>query len=226
MSPATGILQYITNNEKAMHVFTEQAEDEIAAAVSITGAAAAGARAMTATSGGGFALMTEGIGLAAIAETPVVIANVMRPGPATGLPTRTDQGDFYQALGAAQGEFPKIILAPDSVSDCLYTSNRAMDLAHRFRLPVILLSDQYLANSSTELPGVDYDQLVNNSYLAPKGSDYTIYDKDVLEAMPNMPAMMNPFCCMTHISIWKMASTRRVLKSPTAINKGYWTSLL
>lgn len=181
MSPATGILQYITNNEKAMHVFTEQAEDEIAAAVSITGAAAAGARAMTATSGGGFALMTEGIGLAAIAETPVVIANVMRPGPATGLPTRTDQGDFYQALGAAQGEFPKIILAPDSVSDCLYTSNRAMDLAHRFRLPVILLSDQYLANSSTELPGVDYDQLVNNSYLAPKGSDYTIYDKDVLE---------------------------------------------
>lgn len=166
MSPATGILQYITNNEKAMHVFTEQAEDEIAAAVSITGAAAAGARAMTATSGGGFALMTEGIGLAAIAETPVVIANVMRPGPATGLPTRTDQGDFYQALGAAQGEFPKIILAPDSVSDCLYTSNRAMDLAHRFRLPVILLSDQYLANSSTELPGVDYDQLVNNSYLS------------------------------------------------------------
>ena len=182
MSPATGILQYLTNNEKAMHVFTEQAEDEIAAAISITGAAAAGARAMTGTSGGGFALMTEAIGLAAIAETPVVIVNVMRPGPATGLPTRTDQGDFYQALGAAQGEFPKIILAPDSVEDCLYTANRAMDLAHRFRLPLILLSDQYLADSKTEIPEVDFSRLVNNSHLAEKGTDYKLYDETVLES--------------------------------------------
>ncbi len=182
MSPATGILQYLTNNEKAMHIFTEQAEDEIAAAISITGAAAAGAKAMTGTSGGGFALMTEAIGLAAIAETPVVIVNVMRPGPATGLPTRTDQGDFYQALGAAQGEFPKIILAPDSVEDCLYTTNRAMDLAHRFRLPLILLSDQYLADSKTEIPEIDFNRLVNNDHLAAKGSDYKLYDRSVLES--------------------------------------------
>ena len=181
MSPATSILQYLTNNEKEMNIFTEQAEDEIAAAISLTGAAAAGARAMTATSGGGFALMTEAVGLAAIAETPVLIANVMRPGPATGLPTRTDQGDLNQALGAAQGEFPKIILAPDSVSDCLYTANRALDLAHRFRVPVILLSDQYLADSKTEVPDVDFGRLVMRDYLAPKGSDYLLYDNDVLQ---------------------------------------------
>lgn len=181
MSPATGILQYLTTNEKTMHIFTEQAEDEIAAAVSITGAAAAGARAMTASSGGGFALMTEGIGLAAIAETPVVIANVMRPGPATGLPTRTDQGDFNQVLGAGQGEFPRVMIAPDSVEDCLYSANRAMDIAHRFRVPVILMSDQYLADSTYEVPEVDFSRLVNNDYLAPKGSPYKLYDANVLE---------------------------------------------
>ena len=181
MAPSTGILQYLTNNEHAMHIFTEQAEDEIAAIISTIGAASAGARAMTGTSGGGFALMTEGIGLAGIAETPVVIANVMRPGPATGLPTRTEQADFNQALGAAQGEFPRIILAPDSIEDCLYTSNRAMDLAHRFRVPVILLSDQYLADSTSEVMTIDYARLVNHSYLADKGSDHRVYHGKTLE---------------------------------------------
>lgn len=121
--------------------------------------------------------MTEGIGLAAIAETPVVIVNVMRPGPATGLPTRTEQADFFQALGAAQGEFPRIILAPDSIEDCLYTTNRAMDLAHKYRVPVIVLTDQYLADSTTEIMQVQWDRLKNENYLADKGSPYKLYDE-------------------------------------------------
>lgn len=124
--------------------------------------------------------MTEGIGLAGIAETPVVIVDVMRPGPATGLPTRTEQADFFQALGAAQGEFPRIILAPDSVEDCLYTANRAMDLAHKYRVPVIVLSDQYLADATTEIMDIDWERLTYEKHLAEPGTPYKLYDENSL----------------------------------------------
>ncbi len=112
MSPATSVLVYLANHERSHSVLVEQAEDEIAAINMALGAWYAGARAMVTTSGGGFALMTEGISLSGITETPVVVHLAQRPGPGTGLPTRTEQGDLNHALYAGHGDFPRVILAP------------------------------------------------------------------------------------------------------------------
>jgi 2-oxoglutarate ferredoxin oxidoreductase subunit alpha len=100
---------------------------------------------MCATSGGGFALMTEAIGMAGIIETPVVVVNVMRGGPSTGLPTKSEQGDLNQAVGASQGDFPRVILAPRDAEDCFHASVEALNIAETFQLPVIILTDLYLA---------------------------------------------------------------------------------
>lgn len=112
MTPSTGIMNYIADKEADYGIIVEQAEDEIAAINMVLGASFAGVRAMTGTSGGGFALMVEGLSLAGMTETPVVIALGQRPGPATGLPTRTEQGDLQFALYTAHGEFPRVIFAP------------------------------------------------------------------------------------------------------------------
>src|SRR5207244_9010330 len=101
----------------------------------------AGVRSMCATSGGGFALMTEAIGMAGMMEDPVVVVNVMRAGPSTGVPTKTEQGDLNQAFGASQGDFPRIIIAPLSMPDCFTTPALAFDLAERYQCPVIVLAD-------------------------------------------------------------------------------------
>lgn len=150
MSPSTGIITAFAKNPQ-LGVFTEQAEDEIAAINMSLGASAAGARAMTATSGGGFALMTEGVSLAGMTETPIVILVAQRPGPATGLPTRTAQEDLLFALRGGHGEFPRAILAPSDPQDAIQLTIRAFDLADRYQIPVILLTDQYLADSSFAL---------------------------------------------------------------------------
>src|SRR5919109_4100385 len=107
----------------------------------VIGAAHTGCRAMCATSGGGFALMTEAIGMAGMIETPVVVINVMRAGPSTGVPTKTEQADLNQAFGASQGDFPRVILAPLSMPDCFVTPALAFDIAERFQCPVLILSD-------------------------------------------------------------------------------------
>lgn len=176
MAPSTGILNFLAANESKAGILVEQAEDEIAAVMAAIGAASAGAKAMTGTSGGGFALMTEAIGLSAIAKIPLVVANVQRPGPATGLPTHTSQGDLMQALGASQGEFARVILAPGDVEECLYAGNRAMDLAWKYQVPVIVLSDEFLSDTSVMMRPPDYRYLKNEKYLAPKGSEYLRYD--------------------------------------------------
>ena len=103
---------------------------------------------MTATSGGGFSLMVEGIGLAAVAEVPLVVLDVQRPGPATGMATRTEQSDLNFVLNASQGEFPRIIMSYKNIADCFYQTFKAFNLADKYRVPVILLSDQYLADSA------------------------------------------------------------------------------
>jgi len=154
MSPSTSIITAFAADQE-LGVFTEQAEDEIAAVNMALGASAAGARAMTATSGGGFALMVETLSLAGMIETPIVILIAQRPGPATGLPTRTAQEDLLFALRAGHGEFPRAILAPSDPSDAIRLTARAFDLADRFQIPVLLLTDQYLADGGFSLEALE-----------------------------------------------------------------------
>lgn len=144
MSPASSLLHWLVARSEKLGVMVKQAEDELAVANIAIGAGLAGARSMCATSGGGFALMTEAVGMAGIMETPVVILNVQRGGPSTGLPTRTEQGDLNQALGASQGDFPRVIMAPASVTDAFYAAVEAHNLAEAFQVPVIMLSDLML----------------------------------------------------------------------------------
>jgi len=147
MTPSTGIITFFAKHEDRLGVFAEQAEDEIAAVNMALGASYAGARAMTATSGGGFALMVEGISLAGMTETPLVVVLAQRPGPATGLPTRTAQGELLFAINAGHGEFPKLVLAPSSPEDAFHTMVKAFNLADTYQMPVIVLTDHFLADS-------------------------------------------------------------------------------
>jgi len=142
MTPSTGIMNYIAGKEKECGIIVEQAEDETSAINMALGASFAGVRAMTGTSGGGFALMVEGISLAGMTETPVVIVLAQRPGPATGFPTRTEQGDLQFALYTAHGEFPRIIFAPGTIEECFFFTIKAFNLAEKYQIPVILLTEQ------------------------------------------------------------------------------------
>ncbi|MEM2110149.1 MAG: 2-oxoacid:acceptor oxidoreductase family protein, partial [Candidatus Odinarchaeota archaeon] len=139
MSPSTGVLVYLSQHAHLFNIIAEQAEDEISAINMAIGAWYAGARALVSTSGGGFALMTEGLSLAGMLESPLVIHLGQRPGPATGLPTRTEQADLNLALYAGHGEFPRIILAPGTIEDAFYLTQKAFNLADRLQLPVFIL---------------------------------------------------------------------------------------
>jgi 2-oxoglutarate ferredoxin oxidoreductase subunit alpha len=141
MSPATHILEWFAAHGRELGICVRQVEDEISVINMTIGAGHMGVRAMCATSGGGFALMTEAIGMAGIIETPVVIINVQRAGPSTGVPTKTEQGDLNQAFGASQGDFPRVVIAPLSMPDCFSTPAIAFNIAERYQCPVIILSD-------------------------------------------------------------------------------------
>jgi len=143
MSPSTSIMEHLSDWSKEYNIVVEQAEDEIAALNLALGASYAGVRAMTGTSGGGLALMSETVSLAAVSETPIVIANAQRPGPATGLPTRTEQGDLLFTLFTGHGEFTKIILAPGTHEKAFELSQKAFYLAAKYQVPVFILIDQY-----------------------------------------------------------------------------------
>jgi len=148
MSPATHILEWFAAHGKEMGICVRQVEDEISVINMSIGASHMGARSMCATSGGGLALMTEAIGLSGMLETPVVVVNVMRAGPSTGVPTKTEQGDLNQAFGASQGDFPRIIIAPLSMTDCFSTPALAFNVSDRFQCPVVILSDLLMAEGS------------------------------------------------------------------------------
>jgi 2-oxoglutarate ferredoxin oxidoreductase subunit alpha len=148
MSPATHVLEWMAGHGKELSICVRQVEDEISVVNMTIGANHMGVRGMCATSGGGFALMTEAIGMAGIMETPLVVINVMRAGPSTGVPTKTEQGDLTQALGASQGDFPRIIIAPVSMPDCFTTPALAFNLADRYQCPVILLTDLLLSEGN------------------------------------------------------------------------------
>jgi len=166
MTPSTGIITYLAREEELLGVFAEQAEDEIAAVNMALGASYAGARAMTATSGGGFALMVEGVSLAGMTETPLVIVLAQRPGPATGLPTRTAQGELLFAINAGHGEFPKLVLAPSNPYDAFHKIVKAFNLADKYQMPVIVLTDHFLADSQFSVSDFDLGTAGPGFYLA------------------------------------------------------------
>jgi 2-oxoglutarate ferredoxin oxidoreductase subunit alpha len=147
MTPSTSIGLTLAGQAKRMGLIVEQAEDEIAAINMAVGASFAGAPSMVATSGGGFALMVEGVSLAAMTETPLVVVVAQRPAPATGLPTRTEQADLEFVLHAGHGEFPRAIFSPGTVEECFHLTRRAFELAERYQGPTFLLTDQFLADS-------------------------------------------------------------------------------
>ncbi len=147
MTPASSIMEYMAEKESEFNMIVIQPEDEIAAINMAVGAGYAGVRAMTATSGDGFALMTEGYGLAGCTETPVVIVIAQRPGPAVGLPTRTEQGELGFVIYGGSGEFPRAVLAPRTIEDAFYTTVKAFNLAEIYQIPVVILTDQHLASS-------------------------------------------------------------------------------
>ncbi|MDD5687417.1 MAG: 2-oxoacid:acceptor oxidoreductase subunit alpha [Elusimicrobia bacterium] len=166
MTPSTGIITYLSETSHKTGILTEQAEDEISAINMVIGASYAGVRSLTATSGGGFCLMVEGLSLAAMTETPVVIVLGQRPGPATGLPTRTEQGELNFALNAAHGEFPRFIFAPSNAYDAFNIMIKAFEMSQKYRVPVIILTDQYLADSYWTVKNFNIDKVEIKDYFS------------------------------------------------------------
>jgi 2-oxoglutarate ferredoxin oxidoreductase subunit alpha len=147
MTPATGLLHFMAPLDREYGMIVIQAESEIAAINMVAGASFAGVRAMTATSGGGFCLMSEGLGMTGMTETPAVVMLAQRPGPSTGLPTYSGQGDLRFAIHASQGEFPRVVIAPGDVKECFYKTIEAFNLAEKFQIPAILITDKHLVES-------------------------------------------------------------------------------
>lgn len=162
MTPASSILHYMAAKEFDYNIVVKQTEDEIAAIHMAIGASFAGVRSMTATSGGGFSLMTEALGLAAITETPLVVVLAQRPGPSTGMPTHTEQGDLRFVMHASNGEFPRIVIAPGDTEECFYETFNAFNLAERYQMPVIIITDKFLAESHRTTDFFDLSNMTIN----------------------------------------------------------------
>jgi 2-oxoglutarate ferredoxin oxidoreductase subunit alpha len=145
MSPSTGVLHWFASNGRKAGIMVRQVEDEIGVVNMVIGAAQAGVRAMCATSGGGFALMSEALGLSAMAEIPIVVIDCMRAGPSTGVPTKTEQGDLWQMLGAAFGDYPRVIAAPLDIGDCFTLMAEIWNIVDKFQVPGLVLADLLLA---------------------------------------------------------------------------------
>jgi 2-oxoglutarate ferredoxin oxidoreductase subunit alpha len=176
MTPWTSLFNSISQRAEKWRVVVEQTEDEICAINMAIGASFAGARAMTGTSGGGFCLMTEGVGLAAISETPVVVVVSQRPGPSTGLPTRTSQGDLAFVLSAGQDDFPRAVLAPGSPAQGYFLGAKALNLAERYQTPVFILTDQYFGDSQLTFTAGDFPA-VGAPYVSPQGASGESYER-------------------------------------------------
>jgi len=157
MSPSTGVLHWMAAHARKAGIMVRQVEDEIGVINMAVGAAHAGTRAMCATSGGGFALMTEGLGLAAMLETPVVVIDVQRAGPSTGVPTKTEQGDLWQMLGAGHGDYPRLIATPTDILDCFKIIPEIFNLADKFQCPGIVLGDLLLSEGTGSVDPGDLD---------------------------------------------------------------------
>src|SRR3989454_4295418 len=184
MSPSTGVLHWMAKNARELGIMVRQVEDEIGVANMAIGAAHAGCRAMCATSGGGFALMTEAIGMAGMMEVPVVFINVQRAGPSTGVPTKTEQGDLWQALGASQGDYERFIVAPTDALDAFNTIPELFNLVDNCQCPGIVISDLLISEGRFSVdpddinlrPKIDRGELIavpstTNGYLRYKDTE-------------------------------------------------------
>ncbi len=182
MSPSTAVLNFMASMSQHFTLLVEQSEDEIASLNMVLGGWYSGARAMTSTSGGGFALMCEAMSLSGMSETPAVIYLAQRPGPATGMPTRTEQGDLNLAIHSGHGDFGHIVLAPGDLQECIDYGYLAFEVADRYQIPVVYLSDQYLADTINMIRSVDFDSYEQRRYLhttEPSYDRYTLNDTGI-----------------------------------------------
>lgn len=191
MTPSTSIMSYLVQKSKKAKVVVEQAEDEIAAINMAIGASYTGVRAMTGTSGGGFSLMVEAVGLAGIMETPLVIAEIQRPGPATGLPTRTEQSDLKFVINSSHGEFPKMVIALRNPEDAFYQTIRAFNLAEKYQIPIIIMGDQYMGDAVRTVKPFDLDKVKIERFMADEevyrnGKEYKRYELTDSGISPNL----------------------------------------
>lgn len=159
MTPSSSILHSMAKHAQEFDISVNHVEDEISAINMAIGAGYAGTRSLVGTSGGGFALMTEAIGLAGMLEVPIVVIDCQRPGPSTGLPTRTGQGDLRQVLHASQGDFPRIVLSPGTHEEAFYMTFEAFNLAEKYQCPVLMLSEKYISEGYVNLPFLPTDHL-------------------------------------------------------------------
>ncbi|MFA6292417.1 MAG: hypothetical protein WC637_11575, partial [Victivallales bacterium] len=176
MSPSTGVLSFLAQNGSRFGIVVEQAEDEIAGINMAIGAWYAGARAMVTTSGGGFALMSEGLSLAGMLESPMVVHLAQRPGPATGLPTRTEQGDLELALYAGHGDFPRIILAPGNLEEGFCLAQKAFNLADKYQVPVFIMTDQFFVDSCYNTGAFSLGDVKIEKYFIETRREYKRYE--------------------------------------------------
>jgi 2-oxoglutarate ferredoxin oxidoreductase subunit alpha len=178
MTPGTSIFEWLTTHADQYGIVSKQAEDEIAAICMGIGAAHVGARALVPTSGGGFSLMVEAIGMAAMIETPIVVVIAQRPGPSTGFATRTEQADLLFTIFASQGEFARIVIAPGNTEQCYEAGYRALNLAETYQTPVFILTDAFLATSYRT---IEKERLDFNSVPIDRGKLLTSSDLDQIE---------------------------------------------
>jgi 2-oxoglutarate/2-oxoacid ferredoxin oxidoreductase subunit alpha len=198
MSPSTGVLHWMAQHGRKAGIMVRQVEDEIGVVNMAIGAGQAGVRAMCATSGGGFALMSEGLGLAAMAEIPVVVIDCQRAGPSTGVPTKTEQGDLWQMLGAAFGDYPRVIAAPLDIGDCFTLMAEIWNVVDKFQVPGLVLCDLLLSEGRLSVdpkvlnfaPPVDRGEMITQPNGHGNGTykRYLITDSGVSpRAIPGVP---------------------------------------
>jgi 2-oxoglutarate ferredoxin oxidoreductase subunit alpha len=216
MSPSTGVLHWMAAHARKAGIMVRQVEDEIGVINMAIGAAHTGVRAMCATSGGGFALMSEGLGMSAMMETPVVVINCQRAGPSTGVPTKTEQGDLWQMLGAAFGDYPRIIAAPLDIGDCFKLIPEIFNLADRFQCPGLVLCDLLLSEGRLSVhpddlnfgPPIDRGELIlsasgGGAASAPTNGGYKRYritDSGVSpRAVPGVPGHIHTAATDEHM---------------------------
>ena len=180
MSPSTGVLHWMAAHARKAGIMVRQVEDEIGVVNMAIGAAHAGLRSMCATSGGGFALMSEGLGLSAMMETPVVVIDCQRAGPSTGVPTKTEQGDLWQMLGAAFGDYPRALAAPLDIGDCFKIIPEIFNIADRFQCPGIVLCDLLLSEGrlSVDPKDLDFAPIIDRGELITKVSSASAANGD------------------------------------------------
>ncbi|MBD3351054.1 MAG: 2-oxoacid:acceptor oxidoreductase subunit alpha [Candidatus Lokiarchaeota archaeon] len=175
MSPSTGTLIFLAQHSHEFNIIIDQAEDEIAAINKGIGSWYAGGRPMVSTSGGGFALMVEGFSLAGMIESPLVIHLAQRPGPATGLPTRTGQEDLNFVIHAAHGEFPRIVYAPGTIQQAFSLTQKAFNLSDRLQVPIIILTDQYFVDTYYNIPNLNVSRIQVEHHFIESDEDYMRY---------------------------------------------------